>query len=370
MAQVAAAAGVSKNTVSLALRGSTRISECTRARVEAAAELIGYRRNAAVGCLMAELRRTGAGRFEAGLALLNANEDSDAFLRHPTVPVYLEGVRRRAGKLGYSLDEFWLHDPAIGGKRLASILRARGIRGTLVVGLLQTNQLPERMRAVWEEFPSVVTGVRTRNPALSFAGADQYGLALHAYERAWELGYRRPALVLDPVIDSLIDGRFTGGFLIGEQRLRSGTAPIAPFTQIAEARLDLGCFFDWLRQAKPDVLFTLYHEVERWLHQCGLRIPSDIGLIQYEWRAQRPHWAGMDQRNDLVGEAAVDLLVSMIHNGQHGVPEQPIATLVTSQWVMGSTVQETPKATSKTQAYAPGGCEVVSGLKSGGAHAL
>ena len=350
MAQVAASAGVSKNTVSLALRGSARISEGTRARVEAAAALVGYRRNAAVGCLMAELRRTGSGRFEASLALLNANEDPDAFLRHPTLPVYLEGVRRRAGKLGYGLDEFWLHDPAVGGKRLASILRARGIRGALVVGLLRTNQLPERMRAVWEEFPSVVTGVRTRQPVLSFAGADQYGLALQAYERAWDLGYRRPALVLDPVIDSLIDGRFTGGFLIGEQRFRGNEAPISPFTRIEEARLDLGCFSEWLRQARPDVLFTLYHEVERWLDQSGLRVPSDIGLIQYEWRAQRSHWAGMDQRNDLVGEAAVDLLVSMIHTGQQDVPDQPIATLVTSQWVTGTTVRRTPKADPKARA--------------------
>lgn len=339
MARVAAAAGVSKNTVSLAMRGSARVSEATRAKVAAAAELVGYQRNAAVGCLMAALRRSGSGRFEAPLALLNANEDRDAFLRHPTVPVYVEGIRRRAGKLGYSLDEFWLHDPAIGGGRLASILRARGIRGGLVVGLLKTNSLPERMRAVWEEFPLVVTGVRTRNPALSFAGSDQYSLALHAYERAWELGYRRPALILDPVIDSLIDGRFTGGYLIGEQRFRGGLAPIVPFTSIEQARGDLHCFSRWLQGAQPDVLFTLYHEVERWLHECGMRIPSDIGLIQYEWRAQRPHWAGMDQRNDLVGEAAVDLLVSMIHNGQHGVPEQPIATLVTSQWVTGGTVK-------------------------------
>jgi LacI family transcriptional regulator len=351
MVQVAAAAGVSKNTVSLALRGSARISEATRARVEAAAARIGYRRNAAVGCLMAELRRTGSGRFEASLALLNANEDRDAFVRHPTVPVYLEGVRRRAEKLGYGLDEFWLHDPVIGGERLASILRARGIRGVLVVGLLKTNRLPERMRAVWEEFPAVVTGVRTRQPALSFAGSDQYGLALQAYERAWELGYRRPALVLDPVIDSLIEGRFTAGFLIGEQRLRGGALPIAPFTAIEEARRDIGCFSEWLQRTRPDVLFTLYHEVERWLRECGVRVPSDIGLIQYEWRAQRPHWAGMDQRNDLVGEAAVDLLVSMIHNGQQGVPEQPIATLVTSQWVSGSTVQ----GSGGSPTAAPGG---------------
>ena len=344
MFQVAQAAGVSKNTVSLALRGSPRISQSTRDRVEAAARSLGYQRNAAVGCLMAELRRSGSSRFEATLALLNANEDRDAFRRHPTVPVYVAGARRRAEKLGYALDEFWLHDPSISDRRLASILRARGIRGALVIGLLKTNQLPQSMRALWDEFPAVVTGVRTRNPGLPFAGSDQYSLALQAYEQAWMLGYRRPALVLDPVIDALIDGRFTAGFLIGQKRFRPDAEPLPPFTQIEQARDDLRCFQTWLKQTQPDVLFTLYHEVERWLLQSGHRIPADIGLIQYEWRTQRPHWAGMDQRNDLVGEAAVDLLVSMIHNGQQGVTEQPIATLVTSQWVMGRTVH-TPTST-------------------------
>lgn len=346
MAQVAEHAGVSKNTVSLALRGSPRISSETRVRVEQSAAAIGYRRNAAVGCLMAELRRTGSARFEATLALLNANEDRDAFRNHPTVPVYVSGARRRAAELGYGLDEFWLHDPTISGKRLAAILHARGIRGALVVGLLQTNQLPERLRPLWDEFPAVVTGVRPRSPELSFAGSDQYSLALKAYEHAWLLGYKRPALVLDPVINSLIDGRFTAGFLIGQQLWRGEADPIPPFTQISEARRDVGCFRAWLDQTRPDVLFTLYHEVERWLEACQLRAPEDIGLIQYEWRSQRSHWAGMDQRNDLVGEAAVDLLVSMIHNGQQGVPDRAIATQVTSQWVMGKTVRAIKKGES------------------------
>ena len=291
---------------------------------------------------MAEMRRTGSSRFDATLALLNANEDREAFRNHPTLPVYVAGATRRAAMLGYALDEFWLHDPQTSGERLASILRARGIRGVLVVGLLRTNQLPERMRAVWEQFPAVVTGVRTRGPELSFAGADQYSLALRAYEQAWALGYRRPALVLDPVIDALIDGRFTAGFLIGQQTFRPNASRLTPFTKIQEARTNLGFFQTWLTRVKPDVIFTLYHEVERWLEGCGLRVPKDIGLIQYEWRSQHPDWAGMNQRNDLVGEAAVDLLVSMIHNGQPGIPKQPVATQVTSQWVMGKTVRSIP----------------------------
>lgn len=339
MAEVAKKAGVSKNTVSLALRGSPRISNETRVLVEKAAAIVGYRRNAAVGCLMAELRRSGSGRFEATIALLNANEDREAFRTHPTVPVYVAGVRKRASELGFSLDEFWLHDPAVSPKRLASILQARGIRGALIMGLLTTNRLPEKMRDLWNQIPAVVTGLRTRSPELSFAGSDQYSLALKAYEHAMDLGYKRPGLVLDPVIDSLIDGRFTAGYLIGERLLRRGEEAIPPFNEITRARSNIGCFKRWLRRHKPDVLFTLYHEVERWVAECGFSVPGDIGLIQYEWRPQRPYWAGMDQRNDLVGAAALDLLVSMIHSGDQGVPATAVATQVSSQWVMGNTVR-------------------------------
>jgi LacI family transcriptional regulator len=339
MSQVAELAGVSKNTVSLALRDSPRISPATRAVVEAAAARLGYQRNAAVGELMAQLRRTGSSHFTPTLALLNANENPDATTQHPTVPVYVRGIQKRALELGYSLDEFWLHSPQMTGSRLASILRARGIRGAVVVGLLHDNKLPHAMRQLWSEIPAAVTGVRVRNPHLSFAGSDQYALALQAYEHAWNLGYRRPGLILDPIIDSLIEGRFTAGFLIGERLHRNRERPIPPFTKIEPARRDPTLFRNWIQKHCPDVLFTLYHETARWLTLIGLSAPSDIGIIQYEWRQDHPDWAGMNQRNDLVGEAAVDLVVSMIHNGLNGVPAQPVATLVTSQWVPGKTVR-------------------------------
>jgi transcriptional regulator with XRE-family HTH domain len=55
MADVAKAARVSKNAVSLALRGDPQISESTRRRIEEAAKKLGYRRNPVVGELMARL---------------------------------------------------------------------------------------------------------------------------------------------------------------------------------------------------------------------------------------------------------------------------------------------------------------------------
>jgi len=338
MLDVARRVGVSKNTVSLALRGSLRISEEVRTKVGEAAEAMGYRLDPTVAELMARLRKSGSPGFQATLAMVNANQSPDAFRSHPTVPAYVGGCVNRARQLGYELDEFWLHDPGMSAGRLGSILRARNIRGILLVGLMEGNRLPVTHEELWREHPVVVTGVRTREPAFSFACSDHHALALEAYERVEAMGYRRPALVLDRVIDELTEGRFTAGFLTGQSRTAGRAGKTKPFYDVQAARDSPELFHQWLERNRPDVIFTLYHEVRRWLTAVGLRVPEDIGLVQYEWRADHRDWAGMDQRNDLVGEAAVDMLISMIHHRESGVM-QPRATMIGSRWVEGGTVR-------------------------------
>jgi LacI family transcriptional regulator len=331
MRDLALRAGVSKNTVSLALRHDPQIPERTRRGIRRLARLMGYQKNPTVGHLMAQLRMSQAPGFQASLALINANQDVAAFIRHPTIPVYVSGCRRRAKELGYSLDEFWLHDPQFNGERLRKILRSRGIKGIIVVGLMKENQLPKAFLPIWDAFPTVVTGVRTQSPALSFACTDHYMLALKAFQKALDLGYRRPALVLDHVIDGLTDGRFTAGVQIAQKALSTSNR-IRPFFLVEEAREKPALFQRWFEKEKPDAILTLYNVVRHWLKDR-----PGIGLIQLEWRARSPDWSGMNQHNDVVGEAAVEMVIGMIHNGEYGVPHFPRGTLVGSTWVNGQT---------------------------------
>lgn len=339
MLDVAREARVSKNTVSLALRNDPQIPASTRKRIAGIAERLGYVRNPTVGQLMAQLRAGAATGHKATLALVNANEDAEAFCRHPTVPSYVAGCRRGASRLGYSLDEFWLHDPQWDGERLVRVLRARGIRGAIITGLMNSNRLPKGFHVLWETLPCVVTGVRTRDPALSFCCTDHHILALRAFDKALELGYRRPGLVLDQVIDNLVEGRFSAGVLIAQQAVPKNQR-VTPFYKVAEARANPAVFYKWLEKERPDVILTLYHEVHRWLGEAGWNVPDRIGLIQLEWRKDHPRWAGMHQHNEEVGETAVEMLVGMLHNNECGVPLFPRATLIGSTWVNGRTVRE------------------------------
>ena len=347
MGTIAERAGVSKNTVSLALRHDPQIPAETRRRIERIAKSLGYAKNPVVAQLMTELRKAHPGGYRRTLALLNANQDAKAFKDHPTVPAYVDGCRRRAAFHGYKLDDFWLHDPKLNGDRLTRVLRARGIRGALVVGLMKENRLPERFASLWEQHACVVTGVRTHHPTLPFCCVDHHALVLDAVEQALELGYRRPALVVDEHIDQLVDGRFSSGMWIGQQSLPTENR-IPGFHAVEAARTDQSAFASWVRSYKPDVLFTLYNFVRPWVEAIGLQVPRDIGLIQLELRRGTEDWAGMDQHNDLTGEAAIDMLVGMLHNNEIGTPAFPRATLISGTWVSGKTVRLKRDHTAKT----------------------
>jgi LacI family transcriptional regulator len=332
---IAAKVGYSKNTVSLALRDDPQLPPATRQRIRRVAEEMGYQPNAVVSHLMAQLRARHPPRFQAKLALVNANRSAEAFRRHPTIPAYVEGCQRQAAKLGYGFDQFWLHAPELTAESWLRVLRTRNIKGIVLVGLMDTNRLPTALTPVWEALPTVVTGVRTREPALSFSSVDHHNLALTAFEKAISLGYRRPALVLDEVIDRLVECRFSAGFLTGQQALPASRR-IPAFTDFAAARDAPALFHAWLRRHKPDALCILYNDVLDWLKARGVRVPADLAVIQLEWRATRPQIAGMNQHNDITGEAAVDMLISQIHNNDRGIPAFPRATLIGATWMDGA----------------------------------
>jgi LacI family transcriptional regulator len=336
MQDIAKAAGVSRNTVSLALRQDPQVAQETRRKIERLAEKMGYVRDPILGEVMAGMRGRKREVMSRVLALVNANPDPQAFRNHPTIPTYVEGCRRRATELGYKLDSFWMHDPKISGKRFCSIFQTRNIRGVLIVGMMDKNRLPEKFLPVIEQFPAVVTGVRTRDPGLSFACVDHHMLALRAFEAAIERGYKRPGLVLDESIDTLIEHRFSAGYRTGQLALPKSRR-LEPFFQVPEARKDPRLFKAWMEKEKPDVIFTLYHEVADWLARMKLTVPDQVALIQYEWRPKHADWAGMNQHNDMCGEAAVDMLLGMIHRGETGPPPFPRATMIGPSWVNGKT---------------------------------
>ena len=146
MAQVAAAAGVSRSTVSRALQNHPRLPLETRERVCQLALEMGYRPNAMVSALMAELKKrrlpgSGTGTGASGgtlntLAYLTAHPTRDGWRQpNPSFIEYFEGARDRALAQGYHLEPFWIHEPGLGTARFNRMLYTRHIRGVLIAPL-------------------------------------------------------------------------------------------------------------------------------------------------------------------------------------------------------------------------------------------
>ncbi len=342
MSDIARAVGCSKNTVSLALRGSPAISAKTAKRVLDTAKALGYEKNAAFSRFMSEIKTSGLKKYRETIALINANEDRCALSAHPTIPRYVEGIRRAAEREGFAVDEFWLHDPGLDGRKLARILRSRGIRGGVITGLMDNNRLPSRFTAVWRDFKFVITGVRTYGPTLNFACADHFLIAYHATLQALAHGYLRPALVLDREIDSLIEGRFTGGFLRAQLAMPQ-EARIDPFFEVSAAKRNAALFKKWFESNAPDAIICLFNTPKKWLEELGVRVPEDVALIQLERRRDEPEWAGMDQRNDLAGEAAVEKLSQMLYSNAAERSGTITATLVSPEWAESDTIMHKPR---------------------------
>jgi DNA-binding LacI/PurR family transcriptional regulator len=334
MHEIAERAGVGKATVSLALRDDPRLRPETRRRIQKLAAKMGYRTNATVANLMAQLRASRTPKYQATLGLLNVSSEAKTLTGLYTFREWAKGCQDRAIQLGYGLDPFWLHEPGISPSRLAKILESRNIRGLIIAALLDRSGLPDEFEVIWQRFACVVVGVRPASPPLNFSSNDQYATALHAVQRLWGYGYRRMGLVLSPEVDAMVDRRFSAGFWAGQEGLEGcERVPTFPFHPAREMS-----FRAWYAQHRPDAIVCIHDQVKKWIEDMHIKIPDEVGLAHLDRHDDLPDWSGMHQNNTLVGAASVDMLVGQLHRNEVGLPEFPKASLVQSTWIDGPTV--------------------------------
>lgn len=308
---------------------------------------MGYRTNATVANLMAQLRASRTPKYQATLGLLNVSSDPKTLTGLRTFREWVKGCQERAVQLGYGLDPFWLHEPGINPLRLAKILESRNIRGLIIAALLDRSGLPDEFDAIWQRFACVVVGVRPAWPPLNFSSNDQFATALHAVRLLATYGYRRMGLVLSPEVDAMVDRRFSAGFWAGQEGLDGAERiPTFPFHHAREVT-----FRAWYAQHRPDVIVCVHHEVKKWLEEMHVKIPEEVGLAHLDRNEELLDWSGMQQNNSLVGAASVDMLVGQLHRNEVGLPEFPKASFIQSSWMDGPTiVRHTAKKRSKAEA--------------------
>jgi DNA-binding LacI/PurR family transcriptional regulator len=266
-AEVARIAGVSQAMVSLVLNGSSsvRVTTETRERVERALRATGYTVD-----IMGRRLRGKSNQIIGVFTYESVFPSGAADFYGP----FLGGIEEEAEALGFDLLLFTSPGRRHGRRSVyESGANRLGIAdGCILLG--RHTDRDELARLLAERFPFVFIG-RRESPAgaVSYVGADYASATAQLYERLWESGHRRIALVgLPDEGEASVDRRT--GFLTAARRHRRRAPvlteedPAAVFAALAGQRCT-GALVE--TTAMADALRAL--ALER-----GLRVPGDLSI--------------------------------------------------------------------------------------------
>lgn len=336
--EIAKLSGFSKSLVALALKNDHRVAEPARLKIQALAAEMGYEANPVVAHLMAQLRVSRLPAFKSNLALINCSKNPDIYRWH-TFADFRQGAFDAAIRLGYRIDDFWLHEPDMSLKRLTQIFQARQIPGLIFVAALDTEVIHDSYEALWKDFPCAAIGIVKTTPQIACSCCDHFQACKDAVGELAVRGYRRPGLVISRELNELLERRISAGYHAATEHLEQSIP--AHFCDLQ----DTAGFERWLKRYTPDTIVTMHHEVLGWLHDLRIEVPEQIGVAHLDWFPGLKEWAGMRQDNRQAGASAVDLVVHQLHTDATGASAADTRIMVTSRWVEGKTALDKSKPT-------------------------
>jgi LacI family transcriptional regulator len=327
------------STVSLALRDSPLLKTETKKKIQEAARKLGYKPDPMLSALSAYRLSKRPAPFHAVIAWVNNWPVREALLANPVYRGYYEGACQCAKKLGYDMQEFWMYEPGMTPRKLETILKARNIQGMLLP--------PQRAAGIHLDIDFtdffVVTFGYSRHPQNLHLITNNHAQTMDLIlSKLVELGYRRPAYCISPSADA-------GNNYIWLTRMLCLTERYPQLCQIPRPPLDTKKLAKWIDKQQPDVLIA-YSDSLVEIESLGYKVPQDLGFASLATYPHNSHISGADQNDFLIGQTAVNVLVSMINHQERGVPQVPIRTMVDSVWFPGETLRPQPSPPSSIPA--------------------
>lgn len=323
------ACGVSKATISLALRDDPRIPETTRVRVKQAAERLGYQMNPLVSAHSTYVRTGRRNKTTTVLGYLtNWGPPAQAASKFVN-QLCLAGMDARAKELGYRVDHFQLLERGLTERRLSRILAARSILGVVIADLAKAHH---ELDLDWEHVASVAIGYGLRAPLIHRVCHDQYGSMRLLLTQLTQLGYRRIGLAMEHRQDERTNHLILAAYLAHQHDY--GNAPVTP---LLPEDWNKAVLLRWYRKGKPDVIVSVLDDVVGWLRDDGIAVPEQVGFASV--CALKETSSGIHQHFEAIGAAAVELLASQLYTNQRGLPLHPQTNLILGSWRLGKTLR-------------------------------
>lgn len=335
LSDIAARAGVTKMTVSLALRGQGRLPAATRERIRGLAAEMGYEPDPALRALNThkqQLKPVDKGEF---IAFLVDGPEREPWKTQKFVSAYKIGIEAGVRQLGYRLKDFWAGDRPKRG--LGRLLLSRGIRAIILAPepRLKKDCLP--LDLDWSRFSVVRLGRTHRDIGVPSVSHDNYGSTRLLFAELMRRGYRRPALLHPERVEARVEYRHAAAFQVMQRELPE--ADRIPLGLFAKERVGMDDFVEFVRAHRPDVCVSSDSTLLHYMRKAGLAVPAEMGFASLDVQDNQPEVSGIDQRLSEVGAAGVDLLDLLIRTNTRGLNRIEHKVILGGIWQEGATVR-------------------------------
>ncbi|WP_245909083.1 LacI family DNA-binding transcriptional regulator [Mycobacterium neglectum] len=312
MADVARLAGVSHQTVSRVINGSSNIKPATRSRVEHAIAALGYRPNTAARALVTRRSKT------IGIIASNTSQHGPASIQH--------SLQEAARAAGYFSSVVTLS--AVTHEELRDALDYLDRQSVEAIVMIATqHDALAVVRAETTSTPLVVVEGELSGRGLS-VGVDQMAGARLATEHLVELGHRRIVHVSGPRSWTEARARHAGYVDVMH-------AAGLPVDTDFEGDWSPSCGYEIGRRLASRADFTAVFAANDQmamgvLHafvQSGLRVPQDVSLVGFddipESAYTNPSLTTIHQDFHLVGQRAIDVVTAILNGVSMATPLIP-----------------------------------------------
>ncbi|MBC2595918.1 LacI family DNA-binding transcriptional regulator [Ruficoccus amylovorans] len=318
---VARIAKVHRSTVSLALKRHPNIASETCDRIKKIAEDIGYLPDPMLTALAAYRHKKHDASFQGTLAWL-VNTAPNFQWKKLIYRRFYEAAKDQARTHGYGIETFDLAEKGLSTNRLSQILRSRNIQGILVCPQPDPHM---EIDFSWEHFSAITFGFSLKKPRLHTVAPYQYDAAIIVVRKLYAAGHERIGYL--SIHDDRMNNHILSGFLsetfIAQKAIK--TPPLHP-TECHPRGIA-----KWYKRYRPTALIGP-PDIEERIREAGLPVDELVLTCAF---LPHSHWdlSGVYEDAEQIGRVAADNLVSMIQQGERGIPETFRITLVKGKWI-------------------------------------
>ena len=351
---VARAANVSLNTVSLVVRDSSLVAAATKARVRAVIAELGYRPHAGAAALRSARSQTLGYVVEKAYAPAIGESYAAIDVFHNQL---INAITARAQASGYYL----LLDAFIDAQRCLSLVDSRRIDGVLL-DLLIGDDVLEHLRR--QEVPVVLVGRDAGELPVNWVKADEEAGAYEATRHLLSLGHRRLALltVVEQSRSAIVEERERGYYrAIAEAGLGGDELYVAHGDYTFASGYEQGIRL--LRgRPRPSAFFIMSEIMAAGTLQAAqtldLDIPGEVAIVTSEdsplVEYVRPRLTAVHVPMYQVGTRATEVLLSLLQDPSQPPQQIVLPTrLVVRESTVPSPTPDPDRATRPLHSYSP-----------------